>query len=644
MRKAMEAQHAYPHAPTAIEGYDYSRINKTDIPLQVRKPATGLDLHRVLWSEDPQVYDMLRTSSSLEEARRSIFIYLNQLEWSLMNSERRLHPLVDSIAREAIRVFKNIISPRNEKLTGYSALFHLWRLAQEGSSAAASVDEGFVYEFKHLFKAINGRPDIYPAKYAEGLEQVDFTRIKGRAAGIARSNYLDELSRRVRRYIERYPSGLEPKVVEKRRENVKRILDVLGGTLDDWRDYRWHFRNVLKGRRGVKVLQELANIDEQDLEAMMKAIEYRIPFGVTPYYLHLFDLDAPWSNDYQVRRQVLPPLHYVKVMMQHREDREYYFDFMGEHDTSPHPLITRRYPMVAILKAANTCPQICVYCQRNWEIVTALDPNGVPTRKAIDKAIDWFAEHPEIRDVLITGGDPMILGDSLLEHIVSRLSELPHIDLIRIGTRILVTVPFRITEELAEMLGSYVEPGKRVLSISTHVESAYEVTPEMAEAAYRLRRNGLMVYNQQVYTFWVSRRFETVALRIALKKAGIDPYYTFYPKGKWETKDYLVPVARILQERKEEARLLPGTFRTEEPVFNVPRLGKNHLRAWQDHELIMIRPDGRRIYLWHPWEKNIQLVDPYMYTDMVSIKMYLDMLQEVYGEDPEDYKSIWYYY
>ncbi|RLG39833.1 MAG: KamA family radical SAM protein, partial [Thermoproteota archaeon] len=184
---------------------------------------------------------------------------------------------------------------------------------------------------------------------------------------------------------------------------------------------------------------------------------------------------------------------------------------------------------------------------------------------------------------------------------------------------------------------------KRFIYFVTHIESAYEITPETVEAVKKLRKQGIYVYNQQVFTQWNSRRFETVALRIALKKAGIDPYYSFYPKGKWEHKDYIVPVARMLQERKEEARLLPGIYRTEEPVFNVPRLGKNHLRSWQDHELIMIRPDGRRVYLWHPWEKNIALVNPYIYVDIVSIKMYLDKLKER-GENPEDYQSIWYYY
>jgi len=113
-------------------------------------------------------------------------------------------------------------------------------------------------------------------------------------------------------------------------------------------------------------------------------------------------------------------------------------------------------------------------------------------------------------------------------------------------------------------------------------------------------------------------------------------------KGKSEMEEYAVPIARILQEQKEEARLLPGIFRTDEPVFNVPFLGKDHLRAWQNHEIIGIQPDGRRTYRFLPWEKNIVQVKPYIYDD-VSISGYLDRLAER-GEDPEDYSSIWYYY
>ena len=163
-----------------------------------------------------------------------------------------------------------------------------------------------------------------------------------------------------------------------------------------------------------------------------------------------------------------------------------------------------------------------------------------------------------------------------------------------------------------------------------------------SEAIKRIRVLGMDVYNQQVFTFANSRRFETAALRIVLKKIGVDPYYTFNMKGKSEMEEYAVPIARILQERKEEARLLPGIFRTDEPVFNVPFLGKDHLRAWQNHEIIGIQPDGRRTYRFLPWEKNIVQVKPYIYDD-VSIGGYLRRLRER-GEDPEKYRSIWYYY
>jgi lysine 2,3-aminomutase len=127
-----------------------------------------------------------------------------------------------------------------------------------------------------------------------------------------------------------------------------------------------------------------------------------------------------------------------------------------------------------------------------------------------------------------------------------------------------------------------------------------------------------------------------------MKKSGIDPYYTFNTKGKKETQDYRVPISRIEQEREEEARLLPGLERTDEPVFNVPRLGKSHLRSWQNHEVIMILPDGRRVYRFYPWEYKFELVEPYNYAD-VSIYDYIERLY-LDGEDIGDYSSIWYYF
>jgi lysine 2,3-aminomutase len=365
-----------------------------------------------------------------------------------------------------------------------------------------------------------------------------------------------------------------------------------------------------------------------------------MPFGITPYYASLMD-DEPSKNDSAIRAQVLPPVDYVEKMLMNRSTRQHSFDYMLEADTSPIELITRRYPGIVILKPVSTCPQICVYCQRNWEIDQVMAPRSFANKADINSAIKWLKSHPAIREVLVTGGDPFIMSDNNLKSLLISLAEIPHIDLIRIGTRTLVTLPMRITDRFAEMLGSFRKVGKRDLAIVTHIEHPYEVTPETAIAVDKLKRQGICVYNQQVYTFYVSRRFETTLLRILLRRIGIDPYYTFMPKGKEETNDYRVPISRILQEQKEEARLVPGLRRTDEAVFNIPGLGKNYLRAVQHRDLLTVLPDGKRVYEFHPWEINLVSSYTYLHKD-VAILDYLRKLADA-GENPEDYDSIWFY-
>ena len=598
-----------------------------------------------LWEHDRQVYRILRESQDVEEGRRALFNYLKDLEWKYRRGENDLHRLEYATAMEALRVFSNLISPRNEEIAGFSTLEYLWRLAN-GSDDDAS--PGFVEEFKHLLKAINGQAGLSkgwlgPILADEGVKPVDFAAIEGRMAGKARSDFLDRVSDKLVELLSRHPSGLDPQLVAKRERNRQRIIDFFDATLEHWYNHRWQLRYIFKDQEGLNRLQQLVPLTDEEVEAIRLCVEHDIPFGITPYYLSLFDFDSiERTEDAQIRSQVIPPLHYVQRLMEHRDDREYYFDFMGEHDTSPVDLVTRRYATVAIIKPFDTCPQICVYCQRNWEITGPMMPKAMASLEQLDAALDWFEAHPAIRDILITGGDPLFMSDATIKYMMDRLSGMDHIVNIRWATRAPVTMPMRVTDELAEMLGGYIEPGRRNVCFVTHIESAAEITPDLADAVYRLRRQGIYVYNQQVFTVNTSLRFQSVANRIAMKKVGVDPYYVFYPKGKEETKDYLTPLARVAQERKEEARLLPGIFRTDEPVFNVPRLGKNHIRAWQDRELIAIRPDGRRVYLWHPWEKGITPMDPWPYVDN-SIYEYLQRLEEM-GEDPEDYESIWYYY
>jgi len=603
-----------------------------------------ISLNEFLWEDAESIRMALEQAESLDEARESLLAVLYDIENDAQCDDLDGDRLEWSARLQAIQTLKGFLSLENEAIAGMSTLQVLWDLATE--TKQMEVVPGFIDELWHLFKAMRGESGIgrgWLAKDPDLAEHYfDDLPQAGRRAATRRSRYLDEVAERVNQRIDKYPCGLDEPLVKTREANRERIREYFGASVQDWSDWQWQARNVLKGLDGFDALRKLVPLRIEEATAVHEAVRSGIPWGITPYYLSLFDFDSSSrESDDQVRSQVMPPLHLVRSMIEHQIDRGTALDFMREHDTSPIDRITRRYPHVAILKVCGTCPQICTYCQRNWEIDDAMMWERMPTEHDLDPALDWFAQHPAISDVLVTGGDPLILPDSTLFYVLDRIAHMPHIRHVRIGTRVPVTLPMRVTPEFVDRLASYVRPGERNLSVVTHVESGCEITPELADAVTRLKSRGISVFNQLVFTLQTSRRFQNAATRVALNRVGITPYYTFYPKGKAEHRDYLVPIARILQERKEEARLLPGIFRTDEPVFNVPRLGKHHLRARQDREWIGVRPDGRRIYLIHPWEKGIAPVSPWPYVD-VSIRDYLQRM-EALGEEIDEYASIWYY-
>jgi lysine 2,3-aminomutase len=594
-----------------------------------------------LWEANPDLHQCLKNAASLDKARTAVFDYLEKTERDVFDIDNDLHILEKSTVREAIRVFKSIIGPINEKRCGVSALKCLWELARDPKNKGVhEVSVGLLMEFINLFRSVAGRSNIYFESRQAKKGIPEFLKLEGREAAQVRTEILDEIGATINKYFKKYPSGLDKDVISWRQDNRKRILKYFGGDESDWQSYTWQIKHVV---RDAEPLLNLIELTTEQKEAITKTGSNRIPFGITPYYLHLMDRHLAVGYDHAVRSQVIPPPHYVQMMSAFQGDRDIIFDFMGEHDTSPIDLVTRRYPCIAILKPFNTCAQICVYCQRNWEIDEVLAPKALADKKTIDEALAWFDEHRSVGDVLITGGDPCIMSDAGLGRILERLAAKDHVYRIRIGTRTPVVLPMRWTDSFVKTISRFHKPGRREIALVTHFEHPYEITPEAMAAVQKIKKKGISVYNQQVFTVENSRRFESAKLRRDLRLIGVDPYYTFNMKGKEETRSYMVPIARILQERKEEARLLPGLDRTDEPVFNVPKLGKNHLRAWQDHRLVMIKPeDGSRVYEFHPWEKNISPMPPYNYTD-VPIYDYLEELA-ARGENLRDYHTIWYYY
>lgn len=600
------------------------------------KELTGLskkELIKKMLACDEKVKKILLSSADQERVRNRLFYYLNHYERIYFNVHsplylKKLHMVRKVKAKECIKQLKNILRTENEEITGVSALKTLIGLARGDEKTTSETSESFVCEIISLLKGVNGKPDIF--------ESGRVLHFRGRKGAVERSANLDAYSRKMEEYFSRYKSALDPEISAKREKLKSKILRYFGGKSSDWSDYKWHLRRIIRDK---KTLFELVKLEKDEIEGVEKAEKYGIPFHITPYYLSLFNENGRTFNDKVVRAQVLPSEKYCDAVFDNwKEGGD--MDFMGERDTGPVDLITRRYPKILILKPFDSCPQICVYCQRNWEI-KSMDEARITVDK-INAAIKWIKNNKHISEVLITGGDPFTLNNRMLDWLMGEVAAIKHVERIRIGTRTLVTLPQRMDEGLLKILRKHHEWGKKEICVITHFEHSMEMTKESLEAVKKIKKLGMNIYNQQVFTYYNSKRFETAFIRKALKISGILPYYLFNTKGKKETKDFRVPIARIIQEKEEESRIQPGVVRTDEAVFNVPRLGKSKLQATHEHEIIMIKPSGERVYRFYPWESKSVLVDPQIYED-VPIYTYLKRLRED-GEDPDDYRTIWYYF
>ncbi len=578
---------------------------------------------------NPRFFKVAQAGSDVNQLRKDLAGLLFTIELEASQQDDLDADILARI-RDTAQVIRNMLKKRSDELASFSMSTAIYDIANDNPRPDLSV--AFFAELHYLLLGLTGQgsrksmDDIH-------LSAID---IEGRKAAIRRSQQLDELRSEVDIKIARFTTGLDKRSVNRRQKRRNDILKTINSSQDDWQDWRWQINNAVKE---PEQLQKLTRLSRKEKSAVKLAKSHNLPFGITPYYLSLMD-DTRKGRDISIRAQVLPPLNYVEKVAATKPNST--LDFMGEEDTSPFDLITRRYPAICIFKPYNSCPQICIYCQRNWEI-DSLDSNAFAGMDKINAAIEWIKEHPTIHEVLITGGDPLTMGDHTIADILTKVAAIPTVDRIRIGTRTPVTLPMRITADLADIIAQFREPGKREIAINTHVQHSYEITPELVRAIDRFRSRGIPVYNQLVYTYYVSKRFEASALRRNLRLVGIDPYYTFNTKGKEETLQYRVPISRLIQEQQEESRLLPGLERTDEAVFNVPRLGKNYLKSREHRDILSILPNGSRVFEFYSWEKNMaEHSHTYSSVD-VPILDYLKRLEED-GENIQDYDTIWYYF
>ena len=586
-----------------------------------------------LQAKAPEIFTIAQKTTSTDDLRASLARLANDMMFEAFDDYEIFTEGHVMRVRDCAKVLIRLMTRRSDDMAKFSVAQAILDIAI--GKDRPDLTPAFYAELLYLFLGLQGRG---PGKALADLHLIP-SRFEHREAALERSRQLDELYAEVNLRMAKFVSGLDKESVARRQTRRHRIIKYLQGSADDWNDWCWHIQHILRDADDIGRLLELP---DSEYKAIKMARANGIPFGITPHYLSLMDDQPAEGRDRAIRAQVIPSLDYVEKMAE-AERFGHCLDFMLEADTSPIDLITRRYPSICIFKPFNTCPQICVYCQRNWEIDDAMEPGAMAPEKKINAAVEWIRSHPAIHEVLITGGDPLAMTDDEIDRILGLVADIPTVERIRIGTRTPITLPMRITNSLADILARYREPGRRQIAVVTHAQHSYEITPETAVAVDRLKKQGIPVYNQLVYTFYTSRRFEAAFLRRTLTKIGIDPYYTFNTKGKEETIEYRVPIARLLQEQKEEARLLPGLSRTDEAVYNVPGLGKNYLRASIHRDLISILPDGSRLYEFHPWEKNISNAAKTHLSEDVPILDYLLKLDAI-GENIHDYGTIWYYY
>jgi lysine 2,3-aminomutase len=275
----------------------------------------------------------------------------------------------------------------------------------------------------------------------------------------------------------------------------------------DWNDWKWHFRNRITS---VKDLSRFIPLTDKE-QSQLKLVTAKYPLAITPYYLSLIDLDNP--ND-PVRKQAIPCIEEISMGELGMEDP------LEEKRDSVVPGLVHRYPDRVLMVLTDICPMLCRHCtrKREWH-------NGgwVRNDAEIEAMLDYIRQTPQVRDVIISGGDPLTLSTERLESIISRIRAIQHVEIIRIGSRFPVVLPQRIDAELCNMLSKY---GPTWLN--THFNHPNEITPESARACDRLVRAGVPVNNQCVLMRGIN---DTVAIQMklgqSLLKSKVRPYYLF---------------------------------------------------------------------------------------------------------------------
>ncbi len=296
-------------------------------------------------------------------------------------------------------------------------------------------------------------------------------------------------------------------------------------TVDDWNDWRWQNRHRV---RTLADLERMIDLSDEETAAIRQHTG-ALPVGITPYYASLLDRSDALQP---LRRTVVPVLGEYIVSRGENDDP------LGEDAHSPVPGLVHRYPDRVLLLVTNFCSVYCRYCTRA-RMVGSVGERSVK-KSDIEAALDYIEQTPAVRDVLISGGDPLSLDDDRLEYILKRLRKIPHVEFVRIGSKQPVVQPMRITPTLTRILKRY-----HPLWMSLHFTHADEITPEVTEACGRLADAGIPLGSQTVLLKGVNDDTVTMKqLMHGLLRIRVKPYYLYQCDPISGSAHFRTPVAK----------------------------------------------------------------------------------------------------
>lgn len=350
--------------------------------------------------------------------------------------------------------------------------------------------------------------------------------------------------------------------------------------LSNWKDWRWQIRHSI---RSLDKFEYLTGIKFEEKEKLdLQRTFDKFPLSITPYYLSVID-KSNYRND-PVFRQAFGGIEELTTLESEHADP------LSEDKDSPVEGITHRYPDRVLFHVSNICSMYCRHCTRKRKVG---DIDFVPSKDQLSAGIEYIKNTPQVRDVLLSGGDPLMLPDDKIDWLLSEISQIPHVEIIRIGTRMPVVLPYRITDNLISILKKY-----HPLWINTHFNHPNELTTSAKESLAKLANNGFPLGNQSVLLANVNdcpRIMKSLLHKLVQNR--VRPYYLYQCDLSEGLSHFRTPIGKGIEIMES---LIGHTSGFARPTYVIDAPGgggkipvmPNYLLSWSTNKVILRNYEG----------------------------------------------------